>query len=131
MKLQPYNPEAFPRSSGSLGDQSYDGMSLGDYFAAAALPEVIARLPWPYSDVDTGSQEHAEAVAAETYRIAMEMLRERESVAGLMYKAEERFAAMERVFDGISTEAIKGFGEDVIESAHKFVLRLAQSKREP
>ena len=64
-------PGAFPFvSHGSAVAHQYvdPGMTLRDYFAAAALPALIKELDW---------SRYAHSVAEEAYRLADEMLHER------------------------------------------------------
>lgn len=71
------NPPAFPRTGEGFGNPSYDtpGMSLRDYFAAAALPAVIRQCA---GDGAFGFPEGVQSIeglfAQNAYRIADALL---------------------------------------------------------
>ena len=62
---KPYIPRAFPNDY-----NSEDGMSLRDYFAAKAMPELIKYYYSTYKFLET--------IPKEAYNIADEMLKQRE-----------------------------------------------------
>lgn len=128
MKLQLpiLNPDAFPRSSGALGDGGYDGMSLRDYFAGHAL--LVAALT---ATKEAETVPAPNEIAAQAFEIADAMLRERSEDITCVEKAEARFDAMQRFFGDIPTAAIETLADDSIESARKFVLRLTHDTGDP
>lgn len=68
------NPPAFPRTGEGFGDPKYDteGMTLRDYFAAAAINGLVA------TDWYQGKGMSPQNRAAEAYVIADAMLKARE-----------------------------------------------------
>jgi hypothetical protein len=69
------NLPAFPRPStdhGSYGSPGQDGMTLRDYFAAAAMAAIIAKIPFeeypadwsPYEKTAIGAYDYADALLA-------------------------------------------------------------------
>jgi hypothetical protein len=66
---------AFP-SHGSMGEVTHQGMSLRDYFAAQALPAMVAVVSsGTHNPTSDGSIE--DAMARDCYRLADAMLRAR------------------------------------------------------
>jgi hypothetical protein len=74
MTEKPDNPQAFPLPINDLGDAGYEGMSLRDYFAAAALQGMISGKTQGFS---TGQS----TFPREAYEYADAMLKERERLA--------------------------------------------------
>lgn len=72
MTQKPDNPQAFPSLGEGFGNPLYHdaGMTLRDYFAAAALPSIILSLPI------TGDGDAQAASVAYTYAEAMLKARE-------------------------------------------------------
>ena len=66
---------AFPQAPNGHPDNKHPGMSLRDYFAAAALQGILAAC---FEEPDWGSEESDRAIAKNSYGIADAMLAERE-----------------------------------------------------
>lgn len=71
MADQPQNPTAFPNSA-----KLYGGMTLRGYFAAAALPAVVAATSAGQHMLSGVGTVH-DMIAQDAYRLADAMLRER------------------------------------------------------
>ena len=76
MSEQPENPTVFPNSA-----ELYGGMTLRDYFAAAALPVMLHRDFYSpsnkYETISPSSRSHPLWAARACYKYADAMMRER------------------------------------------------------
>lgn len=72
------NPQAFPRTGEGFGDPKYDepGMTLLDYFAAAAVPSVMHLCA---KDTLNPGETLEQSFARKAYAIAAALLNERQS----------------------------------------------------
>lgn len=81
MSDKPENPPAFPRPGFEQPAGLQDGMTLRDYFAAAAFPIMLHRDFYSksnkYEVISPSSRSHPLYAARESYRYADAMLRER------------------------------------------------------
>jgi hypothetical protein len=79
MSDEPENPPAFPRPGFDQPAGLQDGMTLRDYFAAAALPAIItavaAKDHTPAVNLEGATVE--ERIAYDAYKVADAMLRVR------------------------------------------------------
>ncbi len=82
---KPNNPKAFPSGTADTGEKFGDsplneGMTLRDYFAAKALPEIIRQWSRFDKSIDykDSNQGDAENITEQSYYLADAMLKQRE-----------------------------------------------------